>query len=200
VATDGEVAGDAGFAQVGGDAAELRQKELEDEREPDDQRLPARQQRRDLLAALADVERLRDTAVPLKHGREVPHAEIALVLISDQDHLGMAAPAHRLIRCGGIALARRGHIHRRSLQELGGLGRSVRNDATDLGLGLEPVGQQLLAESAIDLEHVLHVDRIEDRTRPPQDQCLQCSELCRAQGRTCRWLGHSYLPMKWRFR
>src|SRR5262249_38280571 len=90
--------------------------------------------------------------------------------------------------------------HRRSLQELGGLGRSVRNDATDLGLGLEPLGQQLLAESAIDLEHVLHVDRVEDRTRPPQDQCLQCSELCRAQGRTCRWLGHSYLPMKWRFR
>src|SRR5262249_54448425 len=140
----------------------------------------------------------RDTAVPLEHGREIPHAEIALVLISDQDHLGMAAPAHRLIRCGGIALARRGHIHRRSLQELGGLGRSVRNDATDLGMGLEPLGQQLLAESWIVLEHVLHVDRVEDRTRPPQDQCLQCSELCRAQGRTCRWLGHSYLPMKWR--
>ena len=146
VAADGEVAGDPGGAKMAAPRAELRQEELEDQREPDHQRLARRQPRRDLLAAVADVDHLHRAAVPLEHGRQVPHAEIALVLVADQDDLGIAARAHRLIRCSGVALTRREHIHRRLLQELGGLGRSLRDDPTDLGLGLEPVRQELLAE------------------------------------------------------
>ncbi len=74
----------AGRAQLLRHLAELRQEELEDEREPDQERLARREPRGDLLRAVAHVDHLHGAAVPLQHGRQVSHAEIALVLIADE--------------------------------------------------------------------------------------------------------------------
>ena len=87
MAADGEVARDAGRAQLLRQLAELRQEELEDEREPDHQRLARRQPRGDLPPAVTHVDHLDRAAVPLQHGRQVSHAEIALVLIADKRDL-----------------------------------------------------------------------------------------------------------------
>jgi hypothetical protein len=79
-----KMARNAGLAQMRGHAAELRQEELEDERETHHQRLPCRQPLGDPFRAVANVDHLDGAAVPLQHGRQISHAEVALVLVTDQ--------------------------------------------------------------------------------------------------------------------
>ena len=81
---DGEVARNASRAQLLRHLSELWQEELEDQREPHNQRLARRELGRDFLPDVADVDHLDQTSVPLENGRQITHAEIALVLIPDQ--------------------------------------------------------------------------------------------------------------------
>ena len=84
VAADGEVALDASSTQLPRHLTELRQKELENERESDHQRLARRELPSDRLAAEPHVDHLHRAAMSVQHGRQVAHAEIALILIADQ--------------------------------------------------------------------------------------------------------------------
>ena len=67
--------------------AELRKEELEDKGEADHQGWPTTQARSYLSRLVSNINQVHGEAVPLQHGRQIPHPEIALVLITDQDHI-----------------------------------------------------------------------------------------------------------------
>ncbi len=82
---DREVTAYAGGPQRDGDGPELRQEELEDQREADHERLTGADPGRNLLGTVADVDELDSVAVLEQDGGEVTHPQVALVLITDQD-------------------------------------------------------------------------------------------------------------------
>ena len=90
VPADGEMTFDAGRAQVLRQHAILRQEELEDEREPDQERPAFEKPRRNRFGAVAHFHHLGRAAVPPQHGGQVAHAEIALILKADQRHSACA--------------------------------------------------------------------------------------------------------------
>ena len=85
VSADDEMAVDADGSKMLGQALELGQKKLKDQGEPDDQRRRRQQALADPLRSVAHIDHLDRAAVRLEHSREVYHAEIALILIADQD-------------------------------------------------------------------------------------------------------------------
>ena len=177
VTADGEVGGDADAAQMGGDAAELGQEELEDQREAHHQRRPLEKSRGDFRAAVANVDHFRLVAVPLQHGRQISHAEVALVLIADQGNSRRRGLTDAPPRAGRVRPARANGDHGASLDESGGFACALGHHPEDFALRLEPERGDLLGKARIDLEDIFHVDPVTDRGRTPQDRRTQFADL-----------------------
>ena len=163
VTADGEVGGDADAAQMGGDAAELGQEELEDQREAHHQRRPLEKSRGDFRAAVANVDHFRLVAVPLQHGRPISHAEAALVLIADQGNFAGAAYG-RAVRAGRVRPARANGDHGASLDESGGFACASAITRKTSARVSSPSAVICLAGQDRP-EDIFHVDPVTDRGR-----------------------------------
>jgi hypothetical protein len=84
----------------------LRQEELKDEREPDHEGRTREEARGYGRGAIAHLDHFRRVAVFSQHGREVSHAQVALVLESDERYFRPASRGRRRLVGGGEVRAR----------------------------------------------------------------------------------------------
>jgi hypothetical protein len=84
---NGKVRGDAPRAQMLGNFSKLGQENLKDQREADHQRLPRHEPLCDVFWSIANIDHVDGVSPLLKHGRQISHPEIALILIPDQGYL-----------------------------------------------------------------------------------------------------------------
>ena len=89
---------DSGLSKASRHAAELREEELEDQREANHQGSRSPHPRKHTVRAVPDLAQSNGVPMLLKARREVSHAEVSLVLITDQDYIdrvGLTPPLSR---------------------------------------------------------------------------------------------------------
>src|SRR5215472_7679212 len=84
---NGKVRGDAPRPQMLGNFSKLGQENLKYQREPDHERLPRYELLCNLFWSIANIDHLDGMSPLLKHGRQISHPKIALILIADEGYL-----------------------------------------------------------------------------------------------------------------
>src|SRR5215472_561927 len=176
---DREMAGDPCETKMGGNTTELRQESLENQREPDDERLPPAEAGRDLDRLVPDIDHLDGVAMLPQHSRQIAHAQIALVLITDQDHIrriyGHDRRRPRSVPLAELAAGLGGP------NDLSSFAEAVGECAVERCRSLQAHDSKLALHLIRQLEH--HVDRIGYRTTatPPPNRRNLADQLFRTR-------------------
>ena len=81
-----------------GNFSKLGQENLKYQREPDHERLPRYELLCNLFWSIANIDHLDGMSPLLKHGRQISHPEIALILIADEGYLSGRARPDRWVK------------------------------------------------------------------------------------------------------